>query len=245
MSQAVLKELIDSVFANRMLAPLKKVAVGWASFIIKTRRGVLNIYYTPEKSELFDLVEKIKEDVPFLMATDEAYTLFTAVKKTNKIAGDLAEVGVYRGGSAKLICMARDDSKTLHLFDTFSRLPSVDIIDQPYLNQGQYSAPEAVVRDYLRDYPNVFFHVGIFPKDTSASVSQQNFSFVNLDVDTYESTLQCIEWFYPRLNKGGVMISHNYSNLPGVKKAFDEFFQNKPEPVLDMPGSQCLVVKVQ
>jgi len=244
MKQGVLKKIIDKIFTNKALAPIKKTAVGVALFIIHSRRGVLNIYYTPEKSKLFDLVVAIKKEIPLLMATDEAYTLFTAVQKINKIEGDLAEVGVYRGGSAKLICMAKDANKKLHLFDTFSGLPSVSPIDQPYLSQGQYSAPEEAVRNYLKNYPNVFFHVGVFPKDTGSSVSKTLFSLVNLDVDTYKNTLECIEWFYPRLKIGGIMISHNYSNLPGVRKAFDDFFHNKPEPVLEMPGSQCLVVKV-
>jgi hypothetical protein len=29
-----------------------------------------------------------------------------------------------------------------------------------------------------------------------------------------------------------------------VKKAFDDFFETLPEPVLETAGSQCLVVKV-
>ena len=41
-----------------------------------------------------------------------------AVKATRKLSGDIAEVGVYRGGSAMIICEAKGNKK-LHLFDTF------------------------------------------------------------------------------------------------------------------------------
>jgi hypothetical protein len=67
---------------------------------------------------------------------------------------------------------------------------------------------------------------------------------VNLDVDTHESTKQCLEFFYPRLSPGGILISHDYITAPGVKKAFDDFFLGKAEPVLETAGSQCLVVKL-
>ena len=63
-----------------------------------------------------------------LLEDIEAYYIFMAVKRTQKVPGDIAEVGVYKGGSAKIICSAKGD-KSLHLFDTFEGLPKVDDID--------------------------------------------------------------------------------------------------------------------
>ncbi len=70
------------------------------------------------------------------------------------------------------------------------------------------------------------------------------FSFVHLDVDTYRSTLKCLEYFYTRINAGGAIISHDYNSAPGVKKAIDEFFEIKIEPIIEMSGSQCLMIKL-
>ncbi|MFH1326435.1 MAG: hypothetical protein ABIH48_03120 [Candidatus Falkowbacteria bacterium] len=47
--------------------------------------------------------------------------------------------------------------------------------------------------------------------------------------------------------KGGVIISHDYSRpaTKGVKKAFDEFFKDKSEIIIEpFISSQCLIVKV-
>jgi hypothetical protein len=74
-------------------------------------------------------------------------------------------------------------------------------------------------------------------------VKDRQFSLVNFDVDTYESTKKCLEFFYPRMNPGGVILSHDYITAPGVQKAFDEFFVDKPEPVVETAGSQCIVIK--
>ena len=41
------------------------------------------------------------------------------------------------------------------------------------------------------------------------------------------------------------MISHDYPASEGVKRAFDEFFYDKPEVIIELTGGcgQCLVVK--
>ena len=73
----------------------------------------------------------------------------------------------------------------------------------------------------------------------------KKFSFVHLDVDLYKSTLDCLKYFYPRVSRGGVIISHDYPNSDGVNKAFDEFFQDKPEIIIEpFATGQCLIVKV-
>ena len=92
-----------------------------------------------------------------MLFINEAYQLFMAVKSVNKIKGDIAEVGVYQGGSAKLICEARGD-KPVHLFDTFTGIPEIEEIDAQSFFLGQYAASLEDVKIYLQQYKNVFFH---------------------------------------------------------------------------------------
>ncbi|MDD1660805.1 MAG: TylF/MycF family methyltransferase, partial [Methanomicrobiales archaeon] len=106
-----------------------------------------------------------------------------------------------------------------------------------------FSASEDLVREYLRNFSQVFIYRGIFP-DTGMLIRDRRFSFVNLDVDTHRSTRDCLEFFYPRMSPGGIILSNDYVNTPGVRKAFDEFFAPKPDPVLETAASQCMVVKV-
>ena len=58
----------------------------------------------------------------------EACQLSALVDATAKIEGDMAEVGTYKGGSAKIICEVKGD-RPLHLFDTFGGIPEVEEID--------------------------------------------------------------------------------------------------------------------
>lgn len=206
------------------------------------RNGTILFYNEPARAQVFDRVGEIKRELDFKLGYNEAYQINRAVQAVSKIAGDMAEVGVYEGGSARIILEA-ESQKTLHLFDTFEGLPEVSDEDSTWFARGQYRGPLEVVKRNLADFPNVRFYRGLFPVDTAHEVEDVVFSFVNLDVDIYSSTRDSLEFFYPRLAKGGILMSHDYVSANGVRKAFDEFFADKPEPLVEMSGSQVLVVK--
>jgi O-methyltransferase len=55
------------------------------------------------------------------------YMIYQLAKQALKIKGDVAEVGVYKGGTAKLIASVFRKTKTkIHLFDTFQGMPDAD-----------------------------------------------------------------------------------------------------------------------
>lgn len=220
-----------------------KVLNNIINYILSKRNGVILYYSDQEKLKIMKIINTIKKENTLLLANNEAYQLFMAVKATQKIDGDIAEVGVYRGGSGKLICLAKKD-KYLHLFDTFEGLPSPTSSDNhSQFRKGEYKASFENVKNYLKNFPNVQIYKGIFPS-TAGLVKNKKFSLVHLDVDLYESTLNSLKFFYPRMKSGGVIISHDYPDSIGVKKAIDNFFKNKKSPIIEMSGSQCLIVKI-
>ena len=73
---------------------------------------------------------------------------------------------------------------------------------------------------------------------------EAEYAFVHFDVDLYEGTKACLEYFYPRMIPGGIMLSHDYSILAGVSQAFHEFLEDKEEPLLELPSTQCMVIKI-
>jgi len=209
---------------------------------LEKSKGVIEIYKDPERRAIVDLVHRVKKEVPFLLTPAEGYQLVKACQQALKTPGEIAEVGVFNGGSAKLICEVKEE-RYLHLFDTFAGLPDTQEIDRSRFQTGEYSADLQKVREYLAAYSNIAFYPVIFP-GTAGPVADKRFCFVNLDVDIYQSTKDCLGFFYPRMNQGGILMSDDYNFAPGVKKAFDEFFASRPEPIVELLGSQCLIVKV-
>lgn len=197
---------------------------------------------TQKNRDVIDLVEKIKKEKSSRMWPDEMVQIYNCSSLAKKLSGDFAEVGVYRGKSAKLICESKG-YKPFHLFDTFEGLPEPGPEDDRLLLKKQYMARLDLVKTYLSAYKNVTFNQGIFPK-TAEPFKNKSFAFVNLDVDLYRSTLDCLDFFYPRMVVGGIILSHDYSMLIGVRKAFNEFFLDKAELVIELSTNQCLVVKL-
>jgi O-methyltransferase len=190
----------------------------------------------------YQLIRETRQQTSMVLLDPEAYSIYATALRTAKVPGDIAEVGVYRGGSARLICEVKGD-RALHLFDTFAGLPDIDPEDAAVFQKGGFASSLAEVEGYLRGFSNVHFHPGLFP-DTARGLEHLRFSFVHLDVDLYRSTISALEWFYPRLHSGAVLISHDYVNAEGVRKAFDKFFADKPECLLELAGSQVAFVKV-
>jgi predicted O-methyltransferase YrrM len=176
-----------------------------------------------------------------LLSGNEAFTVYSVARAQSALAGEMAEVGVYQGCSAKIISTA-SGATPLHLFDTFAGLPSPEAHEQNRMRTGHYAASLASVQSFLSGHRNITYHEGLFP-GTAEAASGRAFSFVHLDVDLKSSTLACLEFFYPRLVPGGVILTHDYSYLDGVRAAFDEFLSDKDEHAIELPTSQALLVK--
>lgn len=177
---------------------------------------------------------------------NEQYNLWALAHRVGRLDGALAEVGVYRGGSAQILCEAKGDA-ALHLFDTFEGMPATDHVTDGGFREGTFGDTSLEdVQAFLSGYKNVSFHPGIFPesaKDTGCD--RLVYKLVHLDADIFSSTLNALAYFYPRMVRGGILISHDYAaiSVPGVRKAFDEFFSSKPEIPIPLWNTQCMIVK--
>jgi predicted O-methyltransferase YrrM len=173
-----------------------------------------------------------------MQSNDEKNQILYLTYLTRDVQGACAEVGVYQGASAEVISHCKRNKK-LYLYDTFDGFKDVGEHDKVDL-QSIFSF--SGVEDHLRNLnlPNVEIVKGYFP-DTAI---EDRFSFVHLDADTYVSTLKALEWFYPRMNCGGVVLLHDYTNPNvSVKKALDSFLSGKGENLVVCQTSQAYFIK--
>jgi len=168
------------------------------------------------------------------------------IRQCSNLEGDFSECGVDRGGSAKLIAEILKGGRQLHLFDTFSGMPEPDPEHDWHL-RGDFSTTSLdEVMDFVGRDDNIRYHPGVIPH-SFAWLGALSFSFVHLDLDLYRSTLDALNFFYPRMVRGGIIVLDDYARptTQGVKDAVNEFLAIKPEfalPVLHT--SQALVVKL-
>jgi hypothetical protein len=163
------------------------------------------------------------------------------LEATIGIAGGRAECGVYRGASALLLCRAwralqSDFNGTgLFLIDSFQGTSASGPLDfipvrgddgriemRPFFPPGKTDSSAQIVAGYFREFPGIAIHAGWIPQ-VLATLPEQQWAFVHLDVTLYEPTLAALEYFHPRLAKGGVLLADGSPFVPGVQKAFDRY----------------------
>ena len=59
-------------------------------------------YRDHHRAKVMDFIKKIKDETELVVSYNEAYQIYNACEQTKKIEGDIAEVGVYRGGVLEL-----------------------------------------------------------------------------------------------------------------------------------------------
>jgi O-methyltransferase len=167
------------------------------------------------------------------------------------IQGDLAELGVYKGHTAKLIHYYVPD-RALHLFDTFCGFDKRDASLETEPSSTTKWSPHHFadtslegVRAYIQPRNrNVFIHAGYFPDSIPVGFDAR-FAFVHLDADLYEPTMAGLKYFYPRLSPGGMVVVHDYNTWLGARKAVDEFCTEQAAMAIPMPDKtgSALIVK--
>jgi O-methyltransferase len=165
--------------------------------------------------------------------------------KKELVPGVFAELGVYKGDSAQLIHLM-DSSREFHLFDTFEGFREKDLAVESgkaatYTKHNFADTSIERVQQRLSN-PKFVFHKGYFP-ETAENLKEMQFALVSMDVDLYNPTRAGLEFFYPRLSPGGVIIVHDYNpDWPGIMKAVDEFAKSIAEPIVPLADTDNSVM---
>lgn len=136
--------------------------------------------------------------------------------------GCFVEIGVYKGGSAfHLAALAKRQGRLFFGYDTFTGIPvsdpAIDCHQVGDFGDTDYESVCAAI-------PSGKFIKGLFPD--SMLETMPPVAFAHLDVDQYESYLNCIDAIRPLMVRGGIiwMDDPDVSHLPGASAAcFDRF----------------------
>lgn len=200
--------------------------------------------------DLSDASRKIVEAVrPYTMTTTpRIVAMIHAVEYLvrNKIAGEFVECGVYRGGSmmaaASVLAREGDVTRELYLYDTFEGMTEPTSLDRDHRGRMAadllarhhrdergvwcYATLEDVHRNLtLTGYPLARMHfIKGKVEETIPATMPEQIALLRLDTDWYESTKHELEYLYPRLVPGGVLIIDDYGHWQGCRQAVDEYF---------------------
>lgn len=178
-------------------------------------------------------------------SAERKYFLRSLLPLADGLPGDTAECGVWNGASSWFICSHfAGAGKTHHGFDSFEGLPEPAAVDGGYWRRGDCLAREEQARATLAGFP-VELYPGWIP-ERFAEIEDRRFCFVNVDVDLYAPTRDSLEFFYPRMVPGGVIVFDDYGSelqSPGAGRAIDEYMAERPEPLITAPTAQAFLIK--
>lgn len=165
-----------------------------------------------------------------------------------KVPGAIAELGVFRGYSARVIHHYIPERK-LYLFDTFKGFDERDIqAERVATGRGAQTSDFAqtgvdlALKNIAPQNENVRVFSGFFPSSAPPFLQTEKFAFVHLDADLYEPMLAGLKYFYDKTSAGGFILAHDYNAWPGSRKAVEEFFKGKPEVPIPMPDKSGSVL---
>jgi O-methyltransferase len=206
--------------------------------------------YAPWKSDAeFDRVYKAIRKNTFVDVW-RCHELWTLLGELREIPGAILEVGVWRGGTGALMAARAKELElveTVYLCDTWKGVVKTTDVDTYYRDGKHDDTSRAIVERLVADMglDNVELLEGIFPDETGDRIADKTFQLCHCDVDVYESAKGVLDWVWPRLSPGGVVVFDDYGfpACPGVTKLVDEQRMRADRLVLHNLNGHGIVVK--
>jgi len=180
------------------------------------------------------------------------YELYKIVQNLN---GAIVECGVFKGASLIRFAVFRNlfespVSKKIIAFDSFAEFPHTNFEPEVKMRAdfveecGEQSISTEQLHKVLK-YKSCDKNVELIAGDITKTIPdyieknpELSISVLNLDVDLYEPSVTILEHFYPRLQKGGLLMLDDYGIYPGETKAVDDYFKDKEVNIKKFPYSK-------
>jgi O-methyltransferase len=178
------------------------------------------------------------------------WLLTQVARQCTGLDGDFAEFGVYRAGCSFMILStgAFDDSKRFFLYDTFAGVPAEEL-SASEIDAGLAGAHADTSVDYVRERLAPWSEqIVLVPGDVNATLREADggkLAFVHMDLNAAEPTRVALEYAYPRLSRGAMLLFDDYgwTGLEAQRDVIDGFFRGKREQPIALPTGQALLVK--
>jgi len=169
------------------------------------------------------------------------YELF---KMAQDLPGHIVECGVFKGVSLIRFAMMRDlfgnnFSKKIVGFDIFGKFPEAKFkADKGYRDRFVKAAgDQSISVDQMHEvlaHKKLDENVELVQGDILKTIPKycaenpaMRISLLNLDTDIYEPAKTILEYLWPRIVPGGVLVLDDYNMFPGETKAVDDYFKGK------------------
>lgn len=176
-----------------------------------------------------------------MIPEDEYIRNLQLAKQVDDLEGVVVECGVWRGGMIAGIAFILDSKKKYYLFDSFEGLPPAkpndgigatkwqSETDSPvYFDncKAEITFAQTAMKMALNSMDDVHIVKGWFSETLVDKNFNEKISLLRLDGDWYDSTMECLEFFFPKVILGGLIIIDDYHFWEGCSKAVHDYLSN-------------------
>lgn len=186
-----------------------------------------------------------------LVDKNRCYELWQLVHEAKKTEGVIIEVGVWRGGTGAIIAKQaklKGIRDRVYLCDTFRGVVKAGANDPLYKGGEHADTSKQMVEALFRKLrlDNIQILEGVFPDETGRLISDKKFRFCHIDVDVYQSSKDILEWLWPRLSMGGMVVFDDYGfrNCAGIKQLVDEQRIRQDRVVVSNTSGHAILIKI-
>ena len=178
-----------------------------------------------------------------------------AVKHATKFAKtenyNLVECGVEWGYTAffALKTLTNNDKKmnsfSMHLYDAWQDMREDELLESEYWHVNLYKNLdiESTKKNLIEFKENLIFHQGYIPDSLMKKPDPPDTIFyLHIDLNSAKPTESALEFFYPRLVAGGVILFDDYGwdAYEDTKNTIENFFEDKPGLLMKIPTGQAI-----
>jgi O-methyltransferase len=219
--------------------------------------GLATVYFSPfqHDSEWSAAYEEMASewypDTPGMDIRWRMWILTSMARQARELPGSIAEFGVYRAGCARMILgtVGIAPGASYHLFDTFAGIPDRELTarerEEGFAGRLRNTSVE-YVRVHLAHWQDrLVFHVGnVF--DTLPDAETGELSLVHMDLNASAPTRAALDYVYPRLVPGGIIVFDDYGwgEEFDQRDAIEEVCAPLPESLIALPSGQALLIKL-
>jgi hypothetical protein len=131
----------------------------------------------------------------------------------------------------------------MHLYDAWAGMRLEQLTEQESGQAGRYADTDIdrCRRNLLEFSAEVSFHRGVIP-DSLGADAPDRIHYLHIDLNAANPTRDALDFFYPRLQPGGVIVFDDYgwTYYAETKRVVDEFVARASGTLLKMPTGQAI-----
>ena len=135
----------------------------------------------------------------------------------------------------------------MDLYDSWEAMKAELLVGEEIdFNVGAYDDSSIEIpKSNLKSFENnIVYHKGFIPDTLFEKSPKQpeSISYLSIDLNSSQPTLSALNFFVPKLVKGGIIIFDDYGleHYPDTKNVIDEFFSTKSGILMKMPTGQAI-----